>query len=374
MSKVNSSDEQNQSIQRRIDMDMLTRSLPGIAIYAFLWPLIFLPTGFHKNEPLISWGATAALAGASLLRWIQARNTEGWYTNSQKSWQIYFAACSLLQALVWGVLFYLNIANEDMDDVRFMLVLAIGGISSGALSALNPRIKLAIANIGLILIPGLIACLLVNHDYSMAVLITIYLAYLTVLGLRSHKEYMRAFSIESQLESQRKELERLNKIDPLTLIYNRGHFNTTFEFQWSQGIRYKQAQSLLLVDADHFKRINDEHGHLFGDECLVYIANVIHQHAKRKTDVIARFGGEEFAVLLSDTKIDEAVKLAEEIRNALEQNVFVFEGVEIKVTVSIGVASMVPELAVNSNILIDNADKALYQAKDSGRNRVEVYA
>ncbi|MCW8876007.1 MAG: GGDEF domain-containing protein [Kangiellaceae bacterium] len=370
MSTVNTIDEQNQSIQKRIDMDMLSRSLPGIVIYAFLWPLIFLPTGFHESAPMISWGISAVLAGLSLLRWLQARNTERWYRNSPKSWQIYFAICSLLQAMVWGLLFYLVIADDSMDDVRFMLVLAIGGLSSGALSALNPRVGLAISNISLILVPGVIASLMVNLDYSLAVLITIYFAYLIMLGMRSHKEYMRAFRIEIQLDAQRKELERLNKIDPLTLIYNRGHFNTTFDFQWNQGIRYKQEQSLLLVDADHFKRINDEHGHLFGDECLVYIANVIHQHAKRKTDVIARFGGEEFAVLLSDTKIDEAVKLAEDIRGALENNAFVFEGIEISVTVSIGVASMVPESSLNSNVLIDNADKALYQAKDSGRNRV----
>lgn len=135
-----------------------------------------------------------------------------------------------------------------------------------------------------------------------------------MLGRRSHDEYIRAFKIEYELESKRQELEISNKIDPLTQIYNRGHFNTVFKYLWAAGIRNEQKQSLLLIDIDHFKSVNDKYGHLFGNECLIKIAGTIHQTAKKDTDLNACFGGEEFAVLLSHTCLKDSCRMAVSIR------------------------------------------------------------
>ena len=309
----------------------------------------------------------------SALRWVQKCFTALWYPVHEKTWLAFFAICSFLQALLWSGLFVLAISDPRFEPIRFVIVLAIGGMASGAMSALYPRLWISVTNVCLILIPGVIASVVMMENYSQGILIATYLGYLLMLSKRSNQEYLRAFRIESQLEAQRKELERLNKIDPLTLIFNRGHFNTAFEFQWNAGIRNQTEQSLLMIDVDNFKLINDQYGHVFGDECLVYIANSINNTAKRNTDLIARFGGEEFAVLLSDTLLVEAHKLAEEIREEIESKPFVFDGIELKITVSIGVASLIPDGHINSVQLIDNADKALYQAKESGRNCVKSY-
>ncbi|WP_168204002.1 GGDEF domain-containing protein [Aliikangiella coralliicola] len=354
-------------------MDLLNRSIPGIVIYAILWPIIIFPVGFHLEHWDISWRFMIALAGVSFLRWVQRQLTQLWYPYHRRSWLIFFATSSFVQALLWGSLFILAIHDPRFEPIRFVIVLAIGGMASGAMSALNPRLWVSVTNVCLILSPGIYASFFLVENYSQGILITIYLAYLVMLSRRSNKEYLRAFRIESQLESQRKELERINKIDPLTSIFNRGHFNTAFEFQWNAGIRSQQEQSLLMIDVDNFKLINDQHGHLFGDECLIYVANSISSAAKRKTDLIARFGGEEFAVLLSDTSLDEAHQLAETIRVEIESKPFVFDGIELVVTVSIGVASFIPSAGINSIQLVDNADKALYLAKEQGRNCVRSY-
>ncbi|MGX5173085.1 GGDEF domain-containing protein [Aliikangiella sp. IMCC44653] len=362
------------NIQKRIDMDMLSRSIPGVIIFAILWPLIFYPLEFHHDNPWYSWGFAFLLALISAIRWWHKRVTHALYERSARLWRMIFSGLSLMQAACWGWLFALSIVEPAFEPVRFVLVLALGGIASGAMSALSPRLGLVLLNISLILVPGIVVSLLLKSDYSMAILISIFLGYLSMLAYRSNREYLRAFEIEIELDRQKKELQRINQIDPLTLIYNRGHFNTTFQFQWNSGIRSQKPQSLLLIDVDHFKSINDRYGHLFGDDCLIYIAQAIHGIAKRKTDLIARFGGEEFAVLLSNTSQKEAEQLAESIRLEIQENPFKQGETLLNATVSIGVACILPNSSISSNQLIDNADKALYAAKNAGRNQVKVYS
>jgi len=277
---------------------------------------------------------------------------------------------SLSQAALWGVILFFSLFDPDFEPVTSLILIALGGISSGAMTALLPRFWLAVTNISLLLLPSVFLSLFILRDYSMAVLILTFYSYLIALGKRSYGEYMRAFDIEMQLEAQHAELEQLNKIDPLTQIYNRGYFNTAFEINWNSSVRNLNKLSLLLIDIDHFKQVNDTHGHLIGDECLVYIAQVIHETAKRKTDVIARFGGEEFAILLNKTTVDDACVIAESIRHRIASTPFQSNEIRLNITASIGVASVQPDTNLNSNQLIEMADKALYQAKSEGRNRV----
>ncbi|WP_196140264.1 GGDEF domain-containing protein [Aliikangiella sp. G2MR2-5] len=356
------------SLERRIDMDILYRSLPGVYIYAFIWPAIFIPTGFYQVSPLICWGVAAAQLFLSVARLVQARFTKVWYHGSESRWFYILATLSLFQAALWGMLFWFALVLPEFETIQNMVTMAIIGMSSGAMISLSPKIKFASLNVLFLILPGFMASIFVNSDIAMTIIIAVYGFYLLRLGLRSHEEYIRAFRIEFQLESQKREAEHLNKIDPLTMIYNRGHFNASFELIWNNCIRARTPVSLLLIDVDHFKQVNDKHGHLFGDECLVYIANTISNSAKRATDLIARYGGEEFAVLLNDTELDEASILAEQIRLEVERGEFVYDGRQLKVTVSVGVACCHPKNGSHPNDLIEAADESLYRAKSSGRN------
>ena len=361
----------NPIIEKRIDMDLLDRSLVGIFIYSILLPVVFYFYHFYEQQPQLSWLFTILMAGISLLRLIHKIITPVLYQYSAKTWLILFSFLSLSQACILGVVFLLSISDPRFTPISNIVFFALGGVAGGAITALLPRFWLAVTNLSLLLIPAAFIAITTEGNTGYAVLVSIYFCYLFSLTFRSNREYIRAFYIECQLEAQQEELLQLNKIDPLTHIFNRGHFNTAYEHQWNIGIRNQLQQSLLLIDIDKFKDINDNYGHLFGDECLVFIAKLIHDTAKRKTDIIARFGGEEFTVLLSDTSLDDAVTIAENIRKKIANQPFIMNDTQLTLTVSIGVASMVPQHSINSNQLIENADKKLYLAKDNGRNQVQ---
>ncbi|MBN2259060.1 MAG: diguanylate cyclase [Clostridiales bacterium] len=178
-----------------------------------------------------------------------------------------------------------------------------------------------------------------------------------------------------QLEIAEKKLNQLARIDDLTGVYNRRAFEEKFESEWFRSLRNKNHFSLLMIDIDDFKFFNDTYGHLEGDQCLKRVANAIEKTLKRPFDEIARFGGEEFIVLLPETDNEGARTVANDIRIAIEDLKMVNELSETSkyVTVSIGVAEKVPTREMDKNSLIDAADKALYKAKRSGKNRVCVY-
>jgi diguanylate cyclase (GGDEF)-like protein len=177
-----------------------------------------------------------------------------------------------------------------------------------------------------------------------------------------------------ELEKANKELQRLSNLDGLSEIYNRRHFDSTLEREIKRLQRTATPLSLLMCDIDNFKQYNDTYGHLAGDECIRSVANIIQQHCKRISDIAARYGGEEFAVILPNTHIKEATSIAESIRRAVElkKPLHATSPTRSVVTISIGVASITPDLDTKPSMLVRIADEALYESKHSGRNRVST--
>lgn len=172
------------------------------------------------------------------------------------------------------------------------------------------------------------------------------------------------------LNNAKKELELLTKTDSLTGIANRRHFTEYLDAEWNRAIRNTTPLSLIMIDIDHFKDFNDKHGHLAGDECLKKVARSLQNTFPRSTDLIARFGGEEFIAVLPNTQKPEI--LAEQCRQAIENLQVPIDDADTSsfVTISVGVTTTIPD---ESAILLEferNADRALYKAKESGRNRV----
>ena len=174
---------------------------------------------------------------------------------------------------------------------------------------------------------------------------------------------------------QMRVIEKFGFIDTLTNIPNRRQFDRDVIREWNRGKRDKTPFSILMIDVDHFKMYNDTHGHQQGDVALITVASAITSSLKRATDIAARWGGEEFAVLLPETELAGALTVAEEIRKNVETSMIPGDdGVEIhNVTISIGVAPIIPTEDTNISELIRRADEALYKAKDTGRNRVCSY-
>lgn len=167
-----------------------------------------------------------------------------------------------------------------------------------------------------------------------------------------------------EITNQNRELERLATIDPLTNCFNRRSFLDKFESFWNTANRHSRPLSVVMVDIDHFKAVNDNHGHATGDEVLRDVAHTLLANT-RETDVVCRFGGEEFAILLYETQLEHAVHVAEQLRIAIAK----LEFDDLSVTASLGVSTRC-DGAVSTQDLLEQADKSLYVAKRNGRNRV----
>ena len=176
---------------------------------------------------------------------------------------------------------------------------------------------------------------------------------------------------EKKLEQLNKELERLAVIDGLTQLANRRKFDDYLNLEWRRMAREKKPLSLILCDVDFFKQYNDYYGHLAGDDCLKKIAEAISNNTKRTGDLAARYGGEEFGIILSNTPIEGAFKLCTQICEAIRQLKIEHKKSTISsyVTISAGISCLIPDNDIKVDVIIDSADKALYQAKENGRNQ-----
>ncbi len=177
---------------------------------------------------------------------------------------------------------------------------------------------------------------------------------------------------ERELKAANLELERQSMLDPLTGIPNRRYFSEAFEAEWKRALRKNEPIAVLMLDLDFFKGINDAHGHVYGDDCLVQIAKSLRAELQRGVDVVARYGGEEFIVLLPDTDLEGAGTVAAGLQSAVAELGIVNQAspFDQQLTVSIGIAATVPLAQTPRGELIANADRALYRAKREGRNRI----
>ena len=188
------------------------------------------------------------------------------------------------------------------------------------------------------------------------------------------RDITQRLTSDRALREANQKLAELARIDGLTGIANRRSFDELLEITWHDHIRSGQALSLLMVDIDYFKLYNDSYGHLAGDRCLKQVARALTESLYRPNDRLARFGGEEFVLLLSSTNSQGAKQVAERLRKAVETLRISHEYSEVNdwVTISIGIASMVPNRNTSSGGLLRKADEALYQAKADGRNRCVI--
>jgi diguanylate cyclase (GGDEF)-like protein len=178
--------------------------------------------------------------------------------------------------------------------------------------------------------------------------------------------------LSADLEAANRELARISREDGLTRLANRRRFDEHLRTELLRALRTGQALSLALCDVDHFKGYNDRYGHAQGDECLRLVGQILRQSCRRPTDLAARYGGEEFALILPETPLWGAAEVAERVRRAIEERAIPHEASQAArvVTISLGVACAAPGSHLTPDQLVAWADKALYRAKETGRNRV----
>lgn len=225
-------------------------------------------------------------------------------------------------------------------------------------------------------VDGVVDWELLLRTYSGPSLLGMCLAYAS--DYRSRVNFLQACALEqAQQETERKNqlLQELNRVDGLTGLYNRRHLDDVLREEWNRAMRQQQPLALLMIDIDYFKLYNDTLGHPAGDACLRQVADQIAQLARRSGDLAARYGGEEFVLLYPATNPSQAVRLSRELLTNMDQAAIPHPDSPLGayVSLSIGIAVITPPLGVPLEIILDQADHALYEAKSNGRNRSVLF-
>ncbi|HEY7772662.1 MAG TPA: GGDEF domain-containing protein [Marinagarivorans sp.] len=358
---------------QRIDGDIYRRNLPMVPVFAVLWAAIIWISGFYKTMPQVSLVAFAGFACVMALQVLFALVNKRFYRLSVVAWRFFFYLLVFANGVIWSALFILCFFEADFAPLFLPMTLATAGITSAALSNFAPSRWVAQSFVSVLLLPAVFVCFSSGAHITMGVVVVVYWFYGLLILQRFHREYMGGFAKESTFEQQHTELQRQNRTDGLTKVFNRRYFDEAIKREWQKGAKERAWLALLFIDIDFFKKINDTYGHIAGDECLKQAAAIINGAVQSGSDIVARYGGEEFAVLLPRTSPEMAQRIAESIRRQFALKAFTFDDHSIKITASIGVSSMVPSLTNPPTILVDQADQGVYLAKEAGRDNVQLF-
>ncbi|NKB17057.1 MAG: sensor domain-containing diguanylate cyclase [Pseudanabaena sp. CRU_2_10] len=215
-------------------------------------------------------------------------------------------------------------------------------------------------------------CTKVHHWHRQEINLLTSLATQVAIAIRQAQLYAKLEESKRQLEESNRELLRLASMDWLTQTANRLRFDECINQEWRQMAREHACIALIMCDIDYFKAYNDTYGHPEGDRCLQKVARAITKTVKRPRDLVARYGGEEFVVILPTTDVEGANYIAEQIRASVKALKIEHEESPIDryVTISLGIAAMIPPVGSTPSVLIAAADYALYEAKGRGRDRI----
>ncbi len=291
-------------------------------------------------------------------------------------WAVQFLVGALATASLWSLLDVATLWTGDSRLQLFILMVQAGWLGAACTrNAASPALVLGQAVV--VLVPATV-CACLSHDHFLLALPPFALIQFSAsLGIAwaMGQQITATMISEQQLEAANARLTELSATDGLTGIANRRAFDAALKTEWSRAAREGADLGLLVIDVDFFKPFNDNYGHPAGDDCLRLIADTTARCLRRPPDLAARFGGEEFVALLPGTSITRAAEVAERVRTAiLDADLAHAASPFGRVTVSIGAASLAPHPGDDAQALIDMADRALYDAKESGRNRVRCAA
>lgn len=336
-------------------------------------------------------------------------------SKNYKAWLYLFLAGTTLSGAMWGGLALLILPAQD-PNYTAVTTLVISGLVGGTLGTYGISRLSYISYSSASLLP-LMYILIIQDETNLklfGLIVVVYYIFMAVSMFRLNIMMKEAVNLQfdnidllKQLElekhtisalnqeleqdiEQRKETEKellhakdkaegladtlsmLSVQDALTEIANRRGFDDYLANAWNRAIRNRSSISLIMCDVDYFKNYNDNYGHPRGDDVLKMVATTIDNRVRRGSDLVARYGGEEFAIILPDAKIDQAYSIAEQIRIAIKDLAIAHEksSIDEHVTVSLGIASVIPNMDLHSPHLIEQADEALYSAKAAGRNQV----
>lgn len=281
-------------------------------------------------------------------------------------------AGTLIYGCFWGT-FTLFYSSDWSLQNQVALWLLITALMAGASASYSVQIRYYLAYVSPIILLSFLT--LAIHEYY--VLMFIIFVFASMLSLTAYNFFRKQHEIilnQVMLEDANIELVNLAIRDPLTGLHNRRSFGDVYKQEWSRHIRTKKPLSLMMIDVDYFKNYNDDYGHDEGDRCLIELSRIIQSALHRPGDMLARYGGEEFIVILPETGTGGALEVADRIHELLKQKNIRhdYSRVEKRLTVSIGIATVIPTSAMDAKLIQIIADKELYKSKANGRNQTSI--
>ena len=349
--------------------DTYQRALTGGFFYAAAWLVIGLYGGAFRFAPLASGGLLVAFLGLATQRFVHKPLTDGPEAALDRWLRMHWGIV-LLTTLLWGGMFCWITLDARFGDARVTALLFTLGLCTAVAHAFSMRRSFAFLGIGLLSLPGLTLMVADPAQQASGVMCTVYLVYVVISLLRSYHEYQQRLDLDQELRTQRDLFSRQSRIDSLTELANRRQFSDVLAKATARAKADGEPLTLLLLDIDHFKQINDSHGHAVGDACLTAIAGRLHTTFAGEGDLAARVGGEEFGVVLDGQDLAMGMQRAERFRTSLVEHPIAIDGLTLRMTVSIGVAEFDHSRHAGHDTLYHDADTAVYRAKAAGRNRV----
>jgi diguanylate cyclase (GGDEF)-like protein len=304
----------------------------------------------------------------NVARWLAGRRFPTGFIREAETrrWEKRFVASVAISGVLWGTaggLFYV----PDQPEHGLFLALLIVGMCAAATASLSYH-RIAYPVFLLPAITPIMLHLISDEKLTANAVGFVMPFYFTLLYLLSREIYRTAHeSILGRINSQYQAM-----FDHLTGVANRRGFEEAMDREWYRAMRDKHVLSLVIADIDNFKLCNDTHGHEAGDLVLKSVAALLERHIRRGADLVARIGGEEFAIILPDTDLTGALALAESIRVDVRKLANSYHREIPQVTMSFGVSSLVPDSSLDAGLLFSRADAAVYKAKRKGKDRVET--
>lgn len=358
--------------RQRAISEFYRRALSGPAFYAIGYVLVSWVGGYFTSQPILVWPLLLMFGLLGLLRWLHKPPQDLQDTAANQTWWNRHWLMVHLVCLMWCAVFWITGATETRTTTAFIIAATCTiafTSASGETYSFAPRH--ALLTVFLMQVPAMAWFMICAPGLQgVTVVLAVYCVYQALHIRRRAREYRQQMEIEYTLLTSRAEIERLSRVDVLTGVANRREYESTFQTHWHHAARHGAKLSLLVLDLDNFKRINDTHGHAAGDACLRQVAQLLRQRFRRNSDLVARIGGEEFVVLLPDTSAAEALAVAQELCTELANTPCQLEGHSIAVTVSIGAGEMLWTADATPQASFSRIDAACYAAKAQGRNRV----
>lgn len=361
-------------MQKQAAKDVANRSHTGIIIYLIIWFAIIIPAKLHITAPKECLALTILFICLALGRFTLVKNFDLIYSKSPLAWKVSFYPFIIISALAWGIFCAASLVSPIFHSVSLLAMITTAGLAGGGSTSLAPDRSLTLALITSFLFPTGITALFFSYELhtSIGFMFVVYWLGMYFITKAQHNEYWLNLRSSFLIKEYAAELKQLSTVDALTGLKNRRYFDDALGKAIKNSTREKSPLALFIIDIDHFKTVNDSYGHLTGDEYLRRLARLLSKVVKRETDTVARFGGEEFAIILPGINAKDAITIAEKIRKETEKMQYFCPNGEVHFTVSVGISCKTHSQTISELDLIEAADKALYQAKTSGRNQVKL--